>query len=70
MKERTLLLQKKRLQFLNKSKPASELFEVGKSVSDVTPQEMFAKRLESMNETDVDNELRNAFQEIIEQLNL
>ena len=65
-----LKIIKSRLNFTNKVRGASEVFQTGVSVADVTPMEMFEKKLE-LDETQGNiEELKNAFRQILEELNL
>lgn len=65
-----LQIIKSRLNFVNKIRGASQAFKPGVSVADVTPMEMFEKRLE-LDGNEADNEdLKNAFRQILEELNL
>ena len=65
-----LAIIKSRLNFTNLVRGASEAFETGINVADVTPMEMFEKKLElNGNDSNVE-ELKNAFREILEELNL
>lgn len=61
---------KSRLNFVNKIRGASDGFKPGVSVADVTPMEMFEKRLELDGIQDNRDELTNAFRQILEELNL
>lgn len=65
-----LKIVKSKLNFLNKIRGASEAFEPGISVADVTPMEMFEKRLELDGHQENTEELKNAFRQILEELNL
>jgi len=67
-----LEIVKSRLNFKSKIRGATDAFEVGTDVSDVTPMEMFEKKLELQGEMDLEHveELKNAFREILEELNL
>ncbi|WP_271424571.1 exonuclease SbcCD subunit D [Aequorivita sinensis] len=61
---------KSRLNFRNKIRGASDAFEVGTDVADVTPMQMFEKKLELQSGLENTEELKNAFREILEELNL
>ena len=61
---------KSRLNFKSKIRGASDAFAVGTDVSDVTPMEMFEKKLELQSEMENTEELKNAFREILQELNL
>ncbi|MBM71698.1 MAG: exonuclease sbcCD subunit D [Crocinitomicaceae bacterium] len=65
-----ILVIKPRLIFKDKIRGATEVFTVGTDVSDVTPIQMFEKKLEL--ETDLENkdDLINAFKEILEDLKI
>ena len=65
-----ILVIKPRLIFKDKIRGATEVFAAGTDVSDVTPIQMFEKKLEL--ETDLENkdDLINAFKEILEDLKL
>lgn len=63
-------LVKSRLNFSNKVRGASEDFESGTDVSEVKPMEMFEKKLDRETEMENKNDLKNAFREILEDLNL
>ena len=65
-----LQIIKSKLNFTNKIRGASEAFQPGISVADVTPMEMFEKRLELDGNQDNTEELKNAFRQILEELNL
>lgn len=67
-----LEIVKSRLNFKSKIRGATDAFEVGTDVSDVTPMEMFEKKLELQGGMDPGHveELKNAFREILEELNL
>lgn len=65
-----LKIVKSKLNFLHKVKGASEAFQPGISVADVTPMEMFEKRLELDGSQDNTEELKNAFRQLLEELNL
>ena len=61
---------KSRLNFTNKIRGASEAFAVGTDVADVTPMQMFEKKLELQSGLENTEELKNAFREILQELNL
>lgn len=61
---------KTKLNFINKVRGASQAFQPGVSVADVTPMEMFEKRLELDGRQENTEELKNAFRQILEDLNL
>ena len=65
-----LKIVKSKLNFLNKIRGASDAFEPGISVADVTPMQMFEKRLELDGHQENTEELKNAFRQILEELNL
>ncbi|TXD81647.1 exonuclease subunit SbcD [Subsaximicrobium wynnwilliamsii] len=65
-----LKIIKSKLNFTNKVRGASEAFEPGISVADVTPMEMFEKRLQLDGNLEHTEELKNAFRQILEELNL
>ena len=65
-----LVIIKSKLNFANKIRGASEAFQPGISVADVTPMEMFEKRLELDGHQENAEELKNAFRQILEELNL
>lgn len=65
-----LKIVKSKLNFLNKIRGASDAFEPGISVADVTPMQMFEKRLELDGYQENTEELKNAFRQILEELNL
>ncbi|WP_299390544.1 exonuclease subunit SbcD [uncultured Gelidibacter sp.] len=65
-----LVIVKSKLNFTNKIRGASEAFQPGISVADVTPMEMFEKRLELDGQHENAEELKNAFRQILEELNL
>lgn len=65
-----LNIVKSKLNFGNKLRGASDAFEPGISVADVTPMEMFEKRLELDGNQENTEELKNAFRQILEELNL
>lgn len=61
---------KSRLNFKSKIRGASDAFAVGTDVADVTPMQMFEKKLELQSGLENTEELKNAFREILEELNL
>lgn len=61
---------KSRLIFKNKIRGASDAFAVGTNVADVTPMQMFEKKLELQSVQENTEELKNAFREILQELNL
>lgn len=61
---------KSRLNFKSKIRGASDAFAVGTDVADVTPMQMFEKKLELQSELENTAELKNAFREILEELKL
>lgn len=65
-----LNIVKSKLHFMNKVRGASDAFETGISVADVTPMEMFEKKLELEGQLEHTEELKNAFRQILEELNL
>ncbi len=65
-----LLIVKSRLNFTNKVRGASEAFKTGTDVSEVSPMQMFEKKLELMSDLENVEDLKNAFLEILEELNL
>ena len=65
-----LRIIKSKLNFKNKIRGASEAFQPGISVADVTPMEMFEKKLELDGNHENAEELKNAFRQILEELNL
>lgn len=69
-KNENLEIIKSRLNFTNKIRGASEAFKPGVSVADVSPMEMFEKRLELDGNHENSDELKNAFRQILEELNL
>ncbi len=68
--EGNIEIVKSRLIFKNLIRGASDAFAVGTDVSDVTPMEMFEKKLELQSGLENTDELKNAFREILEELNL
>ena len=65
-----LAIVKSRLVFKNLIRGASDAFTVGTDVADVTPMQMFEKKLELQSELENTDELKNAFREILQELNL
>lgn len=65
-----LKIVKSRLGFSETEKDVSDFYTEGTDVNDVTPTEMFEKKLEMDEEIENKDELRNAFREILENLNL
>ncbi len=65
-----LQIVKSRLTFSNKVRGASDAFAVGTDVADVTPMQMFEKKLELQSGLDNTEELKAAFRDILEELNL
>jgi exonuclease SbcD len=65
-----LQIVKSRLTFSNKVRGASDAFAVGTDVSDVTPMHMFEKKLELQSGLDNTEELKAAFRDILQELNL
>ena len=61
---------KSRLNFKSKIRGASDAFAVGTDVADVTPMQMFQKKLELQSGLENTEELKNAFREILEELKL
>lgn len=61
---------KSRLVFKNLIRGASDAFAVGTDVADVTPMQMFEKKLELQSNLENAEELKNAFREILQELNL
>lgn len=61
---------KSRLNFRSRIRGATDAFAVGTDVADVTPMEMFEKKLELQSGLEDTGALKNAFREILEQLNL
>lgn len=61
---------KSRLYFTSKIRGATDAFAVGTDVSDVTPMEMFEKKLELQSGLGDTEELKNAFREILQELKL
>lgn len=65
-----LEIVKSRLVFKSLIRGASDAFAVGTDVADVTPMQMFEKKLELQSGLENTDELKNAFREILEELNL
>ncbi len=65
-----LEIVKSRLNFKSKIRGATDAFAVGTDVADVTPMQMFEKKLELQSGMENKEELKNAFREILEELNL
>lgn len=65
-----LMIVKSKLNFTHKIRGASEAFIPGVSVADVSPMEMFEKRLELDGHHEDVEELKHAFRQILEELNL
>ena len=61
---------KSRLHFDDKIRGATDAFQVGTDVSEVTPMQMFEKKLELEPDLENPEDLKNAFREILEELNL
>lgn len=61
---------KSRLNFKSKIRGATDAFAVGTDVADVTPMEMFEKKLELQSGLENTDALKLAFREIMEELNL
>lgn len=61
---------KSRLNFKSKIRGATDAFAVGTDVADVTPMQMFEKKLELQSGMENTEELKNAFREILEELKL
>jgi exonuclease SbcD len=61
---------KSRLYFTNKVRGASEAFKTGTDVSEVTPMQMFEKKVDLVGDLENKEDLKNAFREILEKLNL
>src|SRR5690606_30625453 len=61
---------KSRLNWKNQFRGASDAFAVGTDVADVTPMQMFEKKLELQSGMENTEELKNAFREILEELKL
>ena len=61
---------KSRLNFKSKIRGATDAFAVGTDVADVTPMEMFEKKLELESGLENTDELKHAFREILQELNL
>jgi exonuclease SbcD len=65
-----LQIVKSRLTFKNKIRGASDAFAVGTDVADVTPMQMFEKKLELQSGLENTDELKAAFRDILQELNL
>ncbi|WP_027075485.1 exonuclease subunit SbcD [Maribacter antarcticus] len=65
-----LQIVKSRLSFSTKIRGASDAFAVGTDVADVTPMQMFEKKLELQVELENTEELKAAFRDILQELNL
>lgn len=65
-----LHIVKSRLTFANKIRGASDAFAVGTDVADVTPMQMFEKKLELQSGLEDTEELKAAFRDILQELNL
>ncbi len=65
-----LQIVKSRLTFTNKVRGASDAFAVGTDVADVTPMQMFEKKLELQSGLEHTDELKAAFRDILQELNL
>lgn len=65
-----LQIVKSRLLFNNKIRGASDAFAVGTDVADVTPMQMFEKKLELQVGLENTEELKAAFRDILQELNL
>ncbi len=65
-----LQIVKSRLLFNNKIRGASDAFAVGTDVADVTPMQMFEKKLELQVGLENTEELKGAFRDILQELNL
>ncbi len=65
-----LEIVKSRLNFKNKIRGASDAFAVGTDVADVTPIQMFEKKLEMQAGLENTEELKAAFRDILQELNL
>ena len=61
---------KSRLNFNSRIRGATDAFAVGTDVADVTPMQMFEKKLELQSGMENTEELKNAFREILEELKL
>ena len=61
---------KSRLNFKSRIRGATDAFAVGTDVADVTPMQMFEKKLELQGGMENTQELKDAFREILEELNL
>ncbi|MFS4418200.1 exonuclease SbcCD subunit D [Maribacter sp. 2307ULW6-5] len=65
-----LQIVKSRLTFANKVRGASEAFAVGTDVADVTPMQMFTKKLELQSGLENTEELKAAFKDILQELGI
>ena len=65
-----LQIVKSRLVFKNKIRGASDAFAAGTDVADVTPMQMFEKKLELQSGLENTDELKAAFRDILQELNL
>ncbi len=65
-----LQIVKSRLIFKNKIRGASDAFAAGTDVADVTPMQMFEKKLELQSGLENTDELKAAFRDILQELNL
>ena len=65
-----LEIVKSRLNFKSKIRGASDAFAVGTDVADVTPMQMFEKKLELQSGLENTEDLKDAFREILQELNL
>ena len=61
---------KSRLYFKTKIRGATDAFAMGTDVADVTPMQMFEKKLELQSGMQNTEELKNAFREIMQELKL
>lgn len=68
--EGNIEIVKSRLNFNSKIRGASDAFAVGTNVADVTPMQMFEKKLELQSGLENTEELKNAFRELLEELKL
>lgn len=67
---KNLEIVKSRLNFRNKIRGATDAFAVGTDVADVSPMQMFERKLELQGGMENSEELKNAFREIMEELKL
>ncbi len=65
-----LEILKSRLNFNSKIRGATDAFAVGTDVADVTPMQMFEKKLELQSGLENTEDLKHAFREILQELNL